>query len=108
MKRTFSYFLPSLLLLAMGFAWAPRLYYNDAKILSDRVVLQYEISNPGYVELHLMGRSGDVLWIKGKVHDESGEQTFEIPRKPLELGERYSFTLKYKGRDYGGSFYNEG
>ena len=86
---------------------APRLYYKDAKIMERYVELQYEITNPGYVELHLTNREGKKVWIKGKVHDKSGDQYFRIPRKPLKADERYTFVLKYKGRDYSGSFYNQ-
>ncbi|RMG20163.1 MAG: hypothetical protein D6730_20370 [Bacteroidetes bacterium] len=89
-------------------AAAPRLYLNATEVHPQYIELKYEISNPGYVELHLIDKEGNKVWIKGVVHDTQGEQRFRIPRKPLEPGQRYTFVLKYKGRDYRGSFYNEG
>lgn len=86
---------------------APWLSYKESKVAEKFVGLQYEISNPGYVELHLMDRDRKEIWVKGTVHDEKGLHWFRIPRKPLKAGERYSFILKYKGKDYRGSFRNE-
>lgn len=92
----------------MSTTMAPWLSYKEAKVAERFVELRYEISNPGYVELHLMDRDRKELWVKGKVHDSAKDmQHFRIPRKPLKGGERYSFLLKYKGKDYKGSFFNE-
>ena len=94
----------------LSMTMAPWLSYKEAKVFDKYIELTYEISNPGYVELHLQDRDRKEIWVKGQVHDSAKEeelQGFKIPRKPLKSGERYGFVLKYKGKDYRGSFYNE-
>ncbi|MEL6192574.1 MAG: hypothetical protein AAFR66_11015 [Bacteroidota bacterium] len=84
----------------------PRLYINEIKVQESYVQIDYEITFGGFVELHLKNSTGEKIWVKGKVEDTAGNFIFRISRKPLELEKRYSFILKYKGKDYSGSFYN--
>ncbi|MDX2282832.1 MAG: hypothetical protein NW241_01660 [Bacteroidia bacterium] len=83
----------------------PRLYLMGSARKGEFVEVQYEITNPGFVELHLFDAEGKKLWIRGKVTDRAGQDYIQIPTKPLETGKRYSFILKYKGQEYSGSFY---
>ena len=89
---------------------SPRLYIGGSDIAPRSVDIKYEISFPGYVQLHLYSENKEgekkKIWIKGKVHDETGKHIFRIPRKPLEPGRRYSYELMYKGNSYEGSFYH--
>ena len=83
-----------------------RLDINEIKVQESYVQIDYEITFGGFVVLHLKNSTGEKIWVKGKVEDTAGNFIFRISRKPLELEKRYSFILKYKGKDYSGSFYN--
>lgn len=85
----------------------PRLYVEEITIHDDHVNIQYEVNYPGFVELHLFDPEGEKVWIKGLVADKSGIHDFHISRKPMIEGKRYSFILRFKGKDYSRSFYNE-
>lgn len=85
----------------------PRLYINRTDFKGDYMEINYEITNAGFVELHLFDPSGKKIWIKGKVTDRIGVDLIRIPKKPLKPGERYSFILKYKGKEYSGNFYTD-
>ncbi len=83
----------------------PRLYINSVDNKGDHFEIQYEITAPGYVELHLIDEDEKKLWVTGKVTDRVGADVHRIPRSPLESGKRYTFVLKYKGKDYDSFFY---
>ncbi|MDX1906804.1 MAG: hypothetical protein SF053_07190 [Bacteroidia bacterium] len=83
----------------------PRLYINSTVNSTDFVEIIYEVNSPGFIELHLFDKAGKKIWIKGKVTDKAGADAIKIPRKPLVKDDRYTFVLKYKGKDYNGSFY---
>ncbi len=85
----------------------PRLYITGTEMATKAVVIKYDVTYAGFVELHLFDQEGSKVWIKGKVVDKVGSHVFPIPRKPLASGSRYSFILKYKGGEYSGSFYTE-
>jgi hypothetical protein len=95
----------TLLLLGAGQLKAPaqtslRLYIKGVEMNGPAVEITYEITKPGFVELHLFSPEGEKIWIKGQVTDREGFDVIRIPRKPLEPGSRYKFILKYKGEDY--------
>jgi hypothetical protein len=69
------------------------------------VEINYDINFPGFVQLYLFNAEKEQIWIKGNVTDRIGKGFFRISTTPLKTGERYSFILKYKGKDYTGSFY---
>ena len=84
----------------------PKLYITSIKKTPDYVELTYEITMAGFVELHLFDPEGKKVWIKGRVTDRTGYDKIRIPAKGLKAkGERYTFILKYKGKDISGSFY---
>jgi hypothetical protein len=83
----------------------PRLYVNSPENASDYVQVNYEVNMPGFVELHLFSPEGDKLWIKGKVTDRIGMDYIKVPKSPLKAGARYTFILKFKGKDYKGTFW---
>lgn len=85
----------------------PRLFISETKVHEQHVSIKYEINYPGFVELHLMNPEGKKIWIKGQVEDEAGIHEFRIARAPMEEGKRYSYILKYKGKERSGSFYNK-
>lgn len=85
----------------------PRLYITGTQVAPNAVLLKYDVTYAGFVELHLFDQQGEKIWIKGDVVDKVGAHIFPISRKPLKKGERYSYILKYKGREYTGSFYEE-
>ncbi|MCI4666904.1 MAG: hypothetical protein MRZ79_02005 [Bacteroidia bacterium] len=60
----------------------------------------YEITMPGFVELHLFNSKDEKLYIKGKVTDRIGLDKIQISTKPLTRGKFYPFILKYKGKEY--------
>lgn len=106
MKRIFG-FIAILLLYSVSLALTtPRLYLKGHDTKEKYIVLNYEVTHAGYVELHLSNKKAEKIWIKGKVIDQKGIYKFPIPRKPLEDGERYTYILKFKGKDYSGSFYH--
>ena len=90
-----------------GFSSAePKLYISTPKKVPGYLELTYEITMAGLVELHLFDPDGKKVWIKGRVTDRAGFDKILIPAKGLKRkGERYTFILKYKGKDYNGSFY---
>ncbi|MEZ4772091.1 MAG: hypothetical protein R3D00_02835 [Bacteroidia bacterium] len=83
----------------------PRLYITKLEQKADVVEIAYEITMSGFVELHLFDPDGKKVWIKGRVTDRVGVDKILIPRAPLKSGQRYTYFLRYKGRDYPGSFY---
>lgn len=83
----------------------PRLYITKLEQKPDAVEIAYEITMTGFVELHLFDPDGKKVWIKGRVTDRVGVDKILIPRSPLKSGQRYTYFLRYKGRDYPGSFY---
>ena len=83
----------------------PRLYITGLEQKPDFVQITYEITMAGFVELHLFDPEGEKVWIKGRVTDRTGFDKILIPRKPLKAGERYTYFLRYKGKEYSGSFY---
>jgi hypothetical protein len=84
----------------------PRLYMGTTKKTPEYVELNYEITVPGFVELHLFDPDGTKVWIKGRVTDRVGFDKIRIPAKGLKRsGERYTYFLRYKGEDYESSFY---
>ena len=85
----------------------PRLYVKTTQVNGDYMEITYEITSPGFVELHLFNPEKEKIWIRGRVTNRIGVDVIRIPRKPLKPGERYTFMLKYKGSDYNGSFYSE-
>ena len=86
---------------------ASRLFIKKIQVHDTYVSVTYELNFPGFVELHLSNPEGRKIWIRGKVADQAGIHSVKINREPMEEGKRYSFILKYKGKDYSGSFYNE-
>ncbi|MEM6633346.1 MAG: hypothetical protein AAF694_26980 [Bacteroidota bacterium] len=86
---------------------ASRLFIKKIQVYDSYVSVTYELNFPGFVELHLSNPEGRKIWIRGKVADQVGVHSVKINREPMEKGKRYSFILKYKGKDYSGSFYNE-
>ena len=83
----------------------PRLYITNTASKADYVEITYEINIEGFVELHLFDQNGKKIWIRGRVTDRKGVDSIKIGKKPLKKGDRYTFVLKYKGKDYNGSFY---
>ncbi|MEO0898902.1 MAG: hypothetical protein AAFY71_20990 [Bacteroidota bacterium] len=67
--------------------------------------IQYEITKPGFVELHLYNSKYEKLYIKGRVTDRTGLDKIRFSTKPLESGKHYPFVLKYKGKDYKGTIF---
>lgn len=84
----------------------PKLYIKSETVHNNYVEIVYEVNIEGFVELHLFNPEGKKIWIKGKVTDREGLDKIRVSRKPLETGQRYTYTLKYKGKDYEGRFYN--
>ena len=66
----------------------PKLYINSPTNRGDKMLIQYEVNMPGFVELHLFDKEGEKIWIKGKVTDRIGQDYIAIPRKPLKIGDR--------------------
>lgn len=73
---------------------------EDAK----NVEISYEISHTGFVELHLIDSKKNKVWIKGYVIPKTGKHVFKVPIEPMKVDEKYDFILKFKGKDYAGSF----
>ncbi|MEM6263423.1 MAG: hypothetical protein AAGI38_13000 [Bacteroidota bacterium] len=84
---------------------APRLYINNTTQNDKYVLINYEITYGGYVEIHLFDTEGQKIWIHGQVAEKIGDHTFRIPVKPLKPGSRYTYFFRYKGEEYSGSFY---
>ncbi|MDX2248528.1 MAG: hypothetical protein SF052_17215 [Bacteroidia bacterium] len=85
----------------------PRLYITKLEQKPEFVEIAYEITMAGFVELHLFDPEGKKVWIKGRVTDRIGVDKILVPRSPLKSGQRYTYFLRYKGKDYSGSFYAE-
>lgn len=83
----------------------PRLYINSVDNRTEYIEIQYEITSSGYIELQLFDKEENRLWITGKVTDRVGKDVIRIPTGPLKSGERYTFVLKYKGKEYDSFFY---
>lgn len=83
----------------------PKLYINSVDSRPEFFEIKYEITAPGYVELHLMDDKNEKLWVTGKVTDRVGVDIHRVPKGPLAPGKRYSFVLKYKGNEYSSFFY---
>lgn len=83
----------------------PKLYINSVDNRGQYFEITYEITAPGYVELHLNDEDDKKLWVTGKVTDRVGVDVHRIPVSPLKSGKRYSFILKYKGKEYNSFFY---
>lgn len=84
----------------------PRLYIGQINNLDKSVEIQYEITMPGYVELHLFDPKGKKIWLKGQVRNKKGNYYIRIPSEPMEKNARYEFVLKFKGREEKSSFYS--
>ncbi len=84
---------------------SPRLYAESPVNKGEYVEIVYDINFPGFVQLCLFNEEKEQIWIKGRVTDRVGKDYFRISTNPLKAGARYTFILKYKGKDYPGSFY---
>lgn len=93
--------------IATAFSDIPRLSLGEIQIFDEFIEIPYEINFGGFVELHLKNDERETIWVKRVVNDKMGNYALRIARKPLEANKRYSFEIKYKGRDYFGSFVNE-
>lgn len=82
----------------------PRLYIKASSLNGDYMEINYDINAPGFVELHLFNPDKKKVWIKGRVSNRSGVDLIKIPKKGLKVSGRYTYILKYKGKDYSGSF----
>lgn len=87
---------------------SPRLYINKVEQRGEYFEIEYEVTAPGYVELHLSDNEDKKLWVTGKVTDRTGVDLHRIPVQPLKPGKRYGVILKYKGKDYSTFFYTNG
>ncbi|MEL6255654.1 MAG: hypothetical protein AAFR87_26855 [Bacteroidota bacterium] len=83
----------------------PRLYIKASTPNGDYMEINYDINAPGFVELHLFNPDKKKVWIKGRVSNKSGVDKIRIPKKGLKSNGRWAFVLKYKGKDYNGSFF---
>lgn len=77
-----------------------RLKIKDKVDRGTYIEIIYEITMPGFVELHLFNSKEEKLYIKGRVTDRTGLDKIKISTKPLERGKFYPFILKYKGQEY--------
>jgi len=83
----------------------PALYITGTSDTDPKnVEIAYDITHSGFVELHLMDSKKNKIWIKGYVIPKAGAHVFKIPIEPMKVGEKYDFILKFKGKDYLGSF----
>lgn len=83
----------------------PKLYMGSTTQNGTNMEVAYEITVPGFVELHLIDPSGKKIWIKGFVKDK-GNHVFKIPVEPMKKNEKYEFILKYKGKEEKNYFYS--
>lgn len=114
MKKYLRFFLAINLLLFASLTWEivsaspqeadPKLYLTGAEVTPSQVFVRYDITFGGFVELHLFDATGKKIWIKGVVDKEIGSHFITISTKSMKSGEMYTFKLKYKGKDYDGSF----
>lgn len=77
-----------------------KLTIKDKVDRGTHIEIIYEITMPGFVELHLFNSKNEKLYIKGQVTDRIGLDKIKISTKPLERGKFYPFILKYKGKEY--------
>jgi hypothetical protein len=114
MKKHLSFFLAINLLLfsalstqivsAASFESDPKLYLSGAEVTPTQVFIRYDITFAGFVELHLFDATGKKIWIKGVVDKDLGSHEIIVSTKSMKPGESYTYKLKYKGKDYDGSF----
>lgn len=83
----------------------PKLYMGSSSQSGTNIEVPYEITVPGFVELHLIDPSGKKIWIKGVVKPK-GNHVFKIPVEPMKKNEKYEFILKYKGTEEKSWFYS--
>lgn len=83
----------------------PKLYMGSTSQNGTNIEVAYEITVPGFVELHLIDPAGKKIWIKGFVK-QKGNHVFKIPTEPMKKNEKYEFLLKYKGKEEKGWFYS--
>lgn len=74
-------------------------------VSGNTVKIGFEIPYPGYIEFFLFDNTGKRLWYNAYVKDK-GEQYLAFKREKLQSGAAYQFTLRYKGKDYPGTFVN--
>lgn len=74
-------------------------------ISGNTIKIGYEIPYPGYIEFLLYNGDGKMLWYNAYVKDK-GDHFLAFKREKLELGTSYQFTIRYKGKDYPGTFIN--
>jgi hypothetical protein len=74
-------------------------------ISGNTVKIGYKIPYPGYVEFFLFDKTGTRLWYNAYVKDK-GDHFLAFKNEKLESGITYNFALRYKGKDYPGSFVN--
>lgn len=74
-------------------------------ISGNTVKIGYQIPYPGYIEFLLLEKGGKMIWYNAYVKDK-GEHFLAFKREKLELGVSYNFTIRYKGKDYPGTFLN--
>ncbi len=84
---------------------APKLYMGSTSQNGTNMEVAYEITVPGFVELHLIDATGKKIWIKGFVK-QKGNHIFKIPVEPMKKNEKYEFLLKYKGKEEKSWFYS--
>jgi hypothetical protein len=78
---------------------APKLYLGSANLVGKMMEVGYEITTPGYVELHLIDANGKKVWIKGQVRNKKVTYTFKIPTEPMTKNMRYEYLLRFKGKE---------
>lgn len=81
------------------------LHLKSTLISGNTVKIGYEIPYPGYIEFLLFDKEGKMLWYNAYVKDK-GDHFLAFKREKLESGISYTFTLRYKGKDYPGTFVN--
>lgn len=94
-----------------GFVSSPQTDSNPKLVLAgvdftpSHVIIRYDITFPGFTELHLFENSTNKkVWIHGVADKEIGSQEMRVPARNMKPGETYKFILKYKGKDYAGTF----
>jgi len=80
------------------------LYLTGTSSTSSHVIITYDITFAGFVELHLFDAAGKKVWIHGIAEKEIGSHEMHVPAKNMKHGEPYKFILKYKGQDHKGDF----
>lgn len=83
----------------------PKLFLTGVDFTSSHVIIRYDITFPGFTELHLFESStSKKVWIHGVADKEIGSQEMRVPTRNMKPGETYKYILKYKGKDYEGTF----